>query len=68
MFKFIILVRHKIEIYKLKKINIWRFMLFEFIIIRETSEKIWEQAKKVDSEEAVRVICLAASNYVCIDF
>lgn len=29
-------------------------MLFEFIIIREKSEKIWEQAKKVDSEEAVR--------------
>lgn len=29
-------------------------MLFEFIIIRETSEKIWEQAKKVYSEEAVR--------------
>lgn len=74
-----------------KKINIWRFMLFEIIIIRETSEKIWEQANKVDSEEAVRqsvallysrlltidwfgwesrgnLICLATSNYVCIDF
>lgn len=29
-----------------KKINIWRFMLFKFIIIRQTSEKICEQAKK----------------------